>query len=124
VARYAAEHLYGRLLAGGALLHEYQPQVMHAKLLVVDDVIYIGSCNLDRRSLSINYELLLRLDWPELALRARALFARALVHSLPVEAGPWHAQRRWWHRLRSHASYWLLAHVDPVLSHRPLRPLS
>jgi cardiolipin synthase len=124
VARYAAEHLYARLLAGGAQLFEYQPQVMHAKLLVIDDVVFIGSCNLDRRSLAINYELLLRLEWPELAERARALFAQALVHSLAVPRAQWQVRRRWWQRWRSRAAYWLLTRVDPLVARRPLRPLS
>jgi hypothetical protein len=34
VARYAAHHLYATMLAGGARLYEYQPQVLHAKLFI------------------------------------------------------------------------------------------
>lgn len=123
VARYAAEHLYARMLEGGARLYEYQPQVMHAKLFIVDDTVYVGSCNLDRRSLSINYELLLRLQWPELAERARALFGAALAHSREVPAGSWRQHRHWWERWRSRASYWLLTRIDPLLARRPLRSL-
>jgi len=124
VARYAAEHLYGRLLAGGAELFEYQPQVLHAKLLILDTTVYAGSCNLDRRSLNINYELLLRLDWPELAAQAAALFEGALTHSHPLPLAEWRTRRRWWERLRSRAAYWLLTRIDPLLARRPLRPLS
>jgi cardiolipin synthase len=124
VARYAAEHLYARILAGGARLFEYQPQVLHAKLLVMDDTVYVGSCNLDRRSLNINYELLLRLEWPQLAEQARALFAGALAHSRAVPAAQWRARRHWWERWRSRVAYWLLTRVDPLLARRPLRPLT
>jgi len=124
VARYATEHLYARILVGGARLFEYQPQVLHAKLLVMDDVVYVGSCNLDRRSLNINYELLLRLEWPELAGQARALFAAALAHSRVVPADQWRARRHWWERWRSRIAYWLLTRVDPLLARRPLRPLT
>ncbi len=124
VARYAAEHLYARILAGGARLFEYQPQVLHAKLLVMDDTVYVGSCNLDRRSLDINYELLLRLEWPELAAQARDLFAGSLVHSRAVPAAQWRARRHWWERWRSRFAYWLLTRVDPLLARRPLRPLT
>ncbi len=123
VARYAAEHLYGTMMDGGAQLFEYQPQVLHAKLIVMDDVVYVGSCNLDRRSLDINFELLLRLEWPELAAQGRALFAHALEFSKPVAAEQWRAGRRWWQRLRSNAAYWLLTRIDPVLARRPLRSL-
>jgi cardiolipin synthase A/B len=124
VARYAAEHLYGRILAGGARLFEYQPQVLHAKLLVIDDIVYVGSCNLDRRSLNINYELLLRLHWPELAAQARALIAGSLAHSHAVPAAQWRARRHWWERWRSRISYWLLTRVDPLLAWRRLRALT
>jgi cardiolipin synthase len=123
VARYAAEHLYGRMLAGGARLYEYQPQILHAKLFIADDTVYVGSCNLDRRSLHVNYELLLRLHWPELAARARALFAAALAHSGEVPAASWPQRRPWWMRLRSRLAYWLLTRIDPLLARRPLRSL-
>ncbi len=124
VARYAAEHLYARILADGAHLFEYQPQVLHAKLLVMDDTVYVGSCNLDRRSLNINYELLLRLDWPQLAAQARELFAGSLAHSRAVPEAEWRARRHWWERWRSRFAYWLLTRVDPLLARRPLRPLT
>jgi cardiolipin synthase len=124
VARYAAEHLYGRMLAGGAELYEYQPQVLHAKLIIMDDTVYVGSCNLDRRSLNINFELLLRLEWPELAAQARELFAAALVHSTAVSALAWRRRRHRWERWRSRAAYWLLTRIDPLLARRRLRSLS
>ena len=123
VARYAAEHLYDRMLEAGAELYEYQPQVLHAKLILMDDIVYVGSCNLDRRSLDINYELLLRLKWPQLAAQGRSLFEAALEHSLPVPRGEWGARRRWWERWRSRFAYWLLTRIDPLLARRPLRSL-
>ena len=124
IARYAAEHLYGGLLAGGSQIYEYQPQILHAKLIIMDDTVYVGSCNLDRRSLSINYELLLRMEWPELAGLGRELFQGYLAHSRVVDAVEWHASRGWWSRLRSQAAYWLLSRVDPLLARRGLRSLS
>ena len=123
LARYAAEHLYGSMLDGGAQIHEYQPQILHAKLFIMDDTVYVGSCNLDRRSLRINYELLLRLEWPELAARGRELFRQSLAHSRPVAAADWRQSRRWWERLRSQFAYWLFTRVDPLLARRPLRSL-
>ena len=123
VARYAAEHLYSTMMEGGAQLFEYQPQVLHAKFILMDDIVYVGSCNLDRRSLDINFELLLRLEWPELAAQGRALFEAALSLSRPVAAERWEQRRRWWEHLRSTVSYWLLTRIDPLLARRPLRSL-
>src|SRR5258708_38230168 len=110
------------MLAGGARLFEYQPQILHGKLLIMDDTVYIGSCNLDRRSLNINYELLLRLHWPGLAAQGRERFADSLAHSREVTAEGWRNRRYWWKRLRSRAAYGLLTKIGPLLARRPLRP--
>lgn len=123
LSKLASEHLYPKLLAHGIAVHEYQPQVLHAKLLVIDDVVYVGSCNLDRRSLHINYELLVRLEWPELAADARRMFVDDLRHSVRL-APTWSASRGWWQRLRSRLAYWLLARVDPLIARRKLRTLA
>lgn len=121
VSKYAGEHLYRRLLRSGVSLFEYQPQVLHAKLLIIDDIVYVGSCNLDRRSLLINYELLLRLEWPELAGQARAMVAADIGRSRLIEAATWRRSR--WERLRSFLAYWLLTRVDPWLAQRRVRDL-
>ncbi|HON07989.1 MAG TPA: phospholipase D-like domain-containing protein, partial [Verrucomicrobiota bacterium] len=49
IAKLAAQNLYWRLLRRGIEIYEYQPQILHAKLMVVDDILYIGSANLDTR---------------------------------------------------------------------------
>ena len=62
VSQLAARSLYRRLLKAGVEIYEYQPQILHAKLILSDGVIYVGSSNLDIRSLNLNYELMLRFD--------------------------------------------------------------
>jgi cardiolipin synthase len=123
VAKHAGEHLYRRLLKRGVRIWEYLPQVLHAKLLVMDDVLYIGSCNLDRRSLHINYELLVRLKWAELADDARRLFSEAMPHSARIEAGNCPSSAGCWSRLRARCAFWLLARIDPLIAVRKLRLL-
>lgn len=123
IAKRAGEHLYRRLLKRGVRIHEYQPQVLHAKLLVMDDVLYIGSCNLDRRSLHINYELLVRLRWAELADDARRLFSEAMQHSARIEADNCPPSSGRWSRLRARFAFWLLARIDPLIAVRKLRLL-
>jgi cardiolipin synthase A/B len=124
LARYAAERFYRRLFRRGVQIHEYQPQVLHAKVVIVDDVLYAGSCNLDRRSLRINHELLLRLEWPELAQDARAWFDACLQHAPAVDPQQWRAARTLWQRLRSRLAYQLLGRLDPLLARRGFRSLS
>ena len=124
LAKLAGEHLYAQMLGAGIDVYEYQPQVLHAKLLIIDDVVYVGSCNLDKRSFEINYELLLRLDWPDLAAEGRRLFLDDLDRSMRVVPQRWLAGRSRWQRLRGRMAHFLLARVDPLVANRKLRALA
>lgn len=124
LARHAAERFYRRLFRRRIAIHEYQPQILHAKLALMDDVIYVGSSNLDRRSLRINYELMLRLQWPELAADARQWFELALQHAPAVDPAQWRDDRNLWQRLRSRLAYLVLARIDPFLARRRFRSIS
>ena len=124
LARLAAERLYGRLLGRGVRIFEYQPQVLHAKLVLVDGVAWVGSANIDRRSLHINYELLLRLEWPELVADARRWYGDALVAAEQLDHPHWKARRGPWRRLLSFLAYYLLARLDPLLAKRGFRTIS
>ncbi len=76
----AARSLYRRFLNGKVEIYEYQPQILHAKLLIVDNAVYVGSSNLDTRSLRINYELMLRYESAAMTGQARAIFNDTLKH--------------------------------------------
>jgi cardiolipin synthase len=55
--RHASHFRWGPLLAAGIEIHEYQPTMYHAKLMVVDGLwTSIGSANLDNRSFKLNSE--------------------------------------------------------------------
>lgn len=123
VAQFAARSLYGRLLRAGIEIYEYQPQILHAKLLLLDQAAYIGSANLDNRSLHINYELMVRVSDPAAVQDARALFERDLAHAQPIEWQAWKRANSLWQRLKQRWAYFLLARVDPLLARRQLRHL-
>ena len=122
VSRLASQYLYAGLLRSGVALWEYQPQVMHAKVLVLDDVVYVGSANLDTRSLQLNFELLVRLPSALLAsqLRARIDHDCTLAQQVPVD---WPRRRTLFQRLLQSWSYFLLARVDPFVARRHFRHL-
>ena len=122
VSRLASQYLYPSLLRGGVALWEYQPQVMHAKVLVLDDVVYVGSANLDTRSLQLNFELLVRLPSPLLAaqLRARIDHDCSLARQVPLD---WPRQRTLLQRLLQSWSYFLLTKVDPFIARSQFRHL-
>jgi len=123
VSRLASRSLYRRLFKSGIEIYEYQPQILHAKLLIIDDLVYIGSANLDPRSLNINYELMLRLDHPQTAADAREVFARTLGHSRRINPGEWLQSRSLWQRARERWAYLLLVRLDPYIAWRQWRLL-
>ncbi len=113
LSQLAARSLYQRLLKSGAQVSEYQPQILHAKLLVIDDAVYVGSANLDPRSLSINYELMIRFQNPQMAAEARGIFADTLAQSSSIDVATWKHSRSFWTRLKERFAYFVLARIDP-----------
>jgi cardiolipin synthase len=68
VGRWAAQGLYGALLEAGIQVHEYQPTMMHCKVLVIDGLwSSVGSSNFDDRSFRLNDEANLNVFSEELA---------------------------------------------------------
>jgi cardiolipin synthase len=88
IAQLAARSLYGPLLKAGVRIWEYQPQILHAKLVLVDHTVFVGSANLDARSLAINYELTVHLSDPTLAAEAAVAFAADLKQSRAISLLP------------------------------------
>ncbi len=119
LAQLASRHALRRMAGQSIEFFDYLPQMLHSKLLVIDDTVYIGSANLDSRSRFINFELMLRLPIPALAAQARDLFERDLQHARP---SPPPADSLW-ARLRERGAYLLLSRIDPYLARRKLRML-
>lgn len=56
----AGQHHYDRLLEAGVRIRQYQPTMMHAKIITVDSVAsLIGSTNFNRRSMDHDEEVML-----------------------------------------------------------------
>jgi cardiolipin synthase len=123
LSRLAGQSLYRRLLRAGVEIYEYQPQVLHAKLFLVDNAVYLGSSNLDPRSLRINYELMLRFEQPTLVAEAREIFTATLAHTRRVELEAWQQSRSFWTRLKQRWAYYVLARLDPLIARRQWRAL-
>lgn len=123
VSRLAAQSLYRRLLRAGIQIYEYQPQILHAKLIIIDGVVYVGSANLDPRSLNINYELMVRFLDPGIAQQACNVFNRCREHSLPVNQEQWTKEHSLWRRFKQHWAYFLLVRVDPYIARRQWRAM-
>jgi cardiolipin synthase len=123
ISQLAGQSLYRRFLKSGVEIYEYEPQVLHAKLMIVDDIVYIGSSNLDQRSLQINYELLIRFAAREMADQAREVFAANLSRCRKIDIESWRKSRSLWQKLKQRLAYLLLVRVDPYLARRGWRAL-
>ena len=123
ISQLAGQSLYRRLLKAGVQIYEYQPQILHAKLIIADDVVYAGSANLDQRSLHINYELMVRFDQKAWAEEARARFAESLRHCRPITREEWRKSRTIWRRLKQCWAYWFLVRIDPYLARQQWQAL-
>ncbi|MBI3418221.1 MAG: phosphatidylserine/phosphatidylglycerophosphate/cardiolipin synthase family protein [Verrucomicrobia bacterium] len=120
LARLASQRLYHGFLSAGVEIYEYQPQILHAKLFLIDHVVYTGSANLDTRSLTINHELLVRLPDEKLAYEASRIFQEDLEYCQKVEADAWTSSRSFWQRWKERWAYFILARVDPYFARRQL----
>ncbi|NBR85040.1 MAG: phosphatidylserine/phosphatidylglycerophosphate/cardiolipin synthase family protein [Proteobacteria bacterium] len=123
LSQLASRRLYRVLLAAGVEVYEYQPQILHAKLVLIDDLAYVGSANLDTRSLHINYELTLRLRNERVAEGGRRVFAANLAHCKRITRADWQASQTFWTRLKQRWAYFILARLDLYLARRQLAGL-
>ena len=94
ITRLASRRRYGTLLEGGVRIFEYQPAMMHAKVLVVDGLwSVLGSTNFDSRSFGLNDEVNVAVLEPDLAARLHADFAADLLSSHPMTLAEWRRRR-------------------------------
>jgi cardiolipin synthase len=97
--RYASRRMWGELLEAGIRIHEYRNTMMHAKVLIVDEVwAVIGTTNMDNRSFEHNDEVNVAMCDCDLAGRLMEDYARDLDHSDEITLEKWHA-RPWWERI-------------------------
>lgn len=96
----ASCQLYDQLLAAGIELYEYQPSMMHAKVVLIDrHWVSAGSANFDPRSFFHNDELNLSTNQPDLVERIEQFFDTGFSKSQFVTRHQ-RQPRSWWERLR------------------------
>ena len=114
----AARHTYSRLLRRGVEMYEYQAAKLHTKLAIVDDVVHVGSANIDFRSLFINMEIVLRVDDAAFAAAMRDYFNREIESSERITLSLHRRRANLWRRLKWTISYWLVTSFDYTVSRR------
>lgn len=90
VCQLAGQHFYADLLDCGVRIFEYQPTMMHAKVITVDQVAaLIGSTNFNRRSLDHDEEVMLAVLDEDFAATLDRHFDEDLQVSEQMEEGRW-----------------------------------
>ena len=114
----AARHTYSRLLRRRVKMFEYQPAKLHTKLGIVDDIVHIGSSNLDFRSLYINLEIMLRIEDAGFAADMRRYFERELCDSEEITLALHRQRATVWRRFKWTISHWLVTALDYTVTKR------
>jgi cardiolipin synthase A/B len=90
LTRSGSRRLYGELLQAGVRIFEYQPAMMHAKILIVDGLwAVVGSTNMDNRSFGLNDEVNLVAIDADFARRLEEDFQRDLRDSREISYEEW-----------------------------------
>ncbi len=108
----AARHCYGRLLRSGVQVYEYLPQMLHMKLIVADEIVYIGSANFDMRSLYINAEVMVRIVDRDFADQMSAFVEQHVPASKAVTLDSHRASGGLLTRLGRRLAYYVMCTVD------------
>src|SRR5690606_7978830 len=93
VADWLARGQYASLLRGGVRIFLYQGAMVHAKTATIDGRwTTIGTANIDRLSLTGNYEVNLEIVDPGLAARMEDIFAMDLTNATELTLAQWEAR--------------------------------
>ncbi|MEA2116945.1 phospholipase D-like domain-containing protein [Halovibrio sp. HP20-50] len=108
--RFASQRFYHSMLKAGVRIFEFQPTFIHAKFVLADEWVSIGSCNFDHWNLHWNLEANQEVVDRQLAGEIRTLFERNFATSQEVDATAW-AARPWKQRARE----WIYGVLDALI---------
>jgi cardiolipin synthase len=98
IVQHASHHHFGTLLKRGVKLYEYQPTLLHQKVIIVDGVwSCVGSTNFDDRSFQLNDEISMGIIDPNIAGQLRAAFFEDLKKAHQRGFEEW-KNRSLWHK--------------------------
>ena len=96
----ASKSGFAKLLSAGVQIHEFHGGLLHAKTMTIDrNLALIGSANLDRRSLELNFEVNMIVFDTDFASELRFLQTSYIEQSIPVSShavAEWSIPRRLW----------------------------
>lgn len=104
ILRYAWHADYQELLDAGVKIYEYQPSMIHAKMIMVDDIwSVVGSANMDNRSNALNAENVIGIKDESFATSLDSIFLKDLDNSKQITLSDWKKQYGFFSKLFSEA---------------------
>ncbi len=111
IVQWAQSTFYFNLLKSGVKIYEYLPSMLHAKSLILDDWMLIGSSNLNHRSLLHDLEADITLFTERAKKTMEQLFLKDLTCSSQLHLTQWQSARplyqRVFGRLSLYLKYWI-----------------
>ncbi|WP_235587860.1 phospholipase D-like domain-containing protein [Sphingopyxis sp. H115] len=114
----ASRLLYGYLLRKTADVWEYRPCRLHMKLIVIDDIVYIGSANFDVRSLFVNVEVMVRIADADFAEKMRNFLTSQKADCEIITPTSHKARGNWLTRIRWTLAWFVVGVVDYTVSRK------
>jgi phosphatidylserine/phosphatidylglycerophosphate/cardiolipin synthase-like enzyme len=105
--RHAGRRFYGRLLRAGVRIFEYQPRFLHAKVLLCDNWVSIGSSNVDRWNLRWNLEGNQEVEDTDFAEQVQNVLQQDFLESEEFVSELW-MRRSWFSRIQE----WFWGNID------------
>ncbi len=103
--KMAMESNYTFLLKSGVQIFEYQPSMIHAKILITDQHILIGSSNINSRSLLLDLEVDFEITHAENIKLIYKQFEEDLSRSKKIELNDW-VKRSLFQKTLEKVFYW------------------
>ncbi|HEX9162348.1 MAG TPA: cardiolipin synthase [Thermoanaerobaculia bacterium] len=105
IVQHASHHHFGDLLENGVRIFEYQRTLLHAKIMIVDQMwSCVGSTNFDDRSFQLNDEVSVGFPDPDIARQLREKFFEDMREAVEVDFDQWR-NRPWSHKLLDGAAF-------------------
>jgi cardiolipin synthase len=103
ITRRSSRALYGDILEAGGEIYEYQPSMMHAKIMIIDGLwSIVGTTNFDNRSFGLNDEVNIAAKDRQFAARLEQDFQNDLRKSRRISYQEWQ-RRPLWERIQEKA---------------------
>ena len=102
---FAGKGFFEELLACGVEIYQYQGGLLHSKSILVDNKwCLVGTVNLDKRSVWLNFEVTLLIDNSPLILQLYQLQLSYISNSKQVFLSEW-KKRSWWRKVLENLFY-------------------